>query len=30
MADIPELIVADADRWRAWLAQNESLSLIHI
>lgn len=26
MADIPELIVADADRWRAWLAQNESAS----
>ncbi|KSU54599.1 YdeI/OmpD-associated family protein [Microbacterium enclense] len=26
MADIPELIVADAERWRAWLDQNESAS----
>lgn len=26
MADIPELIVADVDRWRAWLNDNESVS----
>lgn len=26
MADIPELIVADVDRWRAWLDDNESVS----
>ncbi|MCI9858286.1 YdeI/OmpD-associated family protein [Microbacterium proteolyticum] len=26
MADIPELIVADVERWRAWLDENESVS----